>query len=192
MGNVNAAAIWTPDEGDILDPEVWSGTMADSIMNGLGERMIKQETRAGARVSISSAVDVVRSGSASDPDIIFPLEVSTSYFYSHGNFIDGIELGGGILAITTAGLYLMTSSVICGFVADRSPLDMAIRVNNVDATVESLETSPNTFASKSLITMEYLVPGDTVALVAGVPESATTSTIPVLGAHLNVVAFYAT
>lgn len=192
MGNVNDAGIWTPDEDDNLDPEVWSGTMADSIMNGLGERMVKQETRAGARVSIGAEVSVVRTGAEFDPDIYFPLIVTNSYFYSHGNFIDGIELDGGILRITTGGLYLMTCSVIADFVADRSPLDIAIRVNNSDAAVESLETSPTTFASKTLLTMEYLTPGDTVALVARIPEGATTDTIDVVGAHLNVVAFYAT
>jgi hypothetical protein len=185
MGNTTASGIWTPDEHDNLDPEVWSAAMASSIEDGIGGRLAKQEQRVGAKISIDAATTVPSTG------IIFPLVVAgNGYAYSFGNFMTGMTLAGGVLSVTTPGLYLLISSIICDFVADRTPMDMIIAVNGQPATSESLETSPTTWASKSMITSEYLNAGDTVYLTA--QSHGTTDVLPVRGANLNAVMLYAT
>lgn len=185
MGNVNEAGIWTPGEGETVDPEVWSAAMADSIMNGLGERMNKQETKAAGKVSINAPVDVTPDG------ITFPLAVSTDYAYSYGNYVEGLELESGIIKILTSGVYMVIGSVICDFVENRTPMNISLNFNTDIAISEALETSPTTWASKTLITSGYLIAGDLVymraATAAGVQEN-----LPVRGANLNVLMLHAT
>jgi hypothetical protein len=186
MGNVSPVdGIWTPDEGDNLDPEVWSATMAASIEEGIGVRLAKQEARAGAKVSINAPVTVTLAG------ITFPVTVSSGYEWSYGNYINGMGLTGGILEIQTSGLYLIIGSVICDFVADRTPMNISLNVNASVATSEALETSPTTFASKTLTTTAYLVAGDTVYMRAGT-AAGIDEDLPVNGANLNVIMLYAT
>lgn len=185
MGNVTASGIWTPDEHDDLNPEVWSAAMASSIEGGIVERLAKQEMQVGAKISIDAAMTVPSTG------VIFPLVVADgTYAYSFGNYMTGMTLAGGILSVTTPGLYLIISSVICDFVADRTPMDIIIAVNGQPAVSEALETSPTTWASKSMMTSEYLKAGDTVYLTA--QSHGTTPNLPVRGANLNAVMLFGT
>lgn len=185
MSNVNADGIVTPDEGTTIDPAVWSAAMADSISGGLGHRMANQEMQVGAKISIDAAMTVPNTG------IIFPLTVAgNGYGYSFDNYMTGMTLAGGILSVTTPGLYLIISSIICDFVADRTPMDIIIAVNGHAAISEALETSPTTWASKTLMTTARLKAGDTVYLTA--QSHGTTLVLPVRGANLDVAMMYAT
>src|SRR5437867_3140208 len=117
MANVNADGIATPDDANAVDPSIWSAAMADSISNGIGQRLAKQEAKAGAKVSISEPMNITLAG------VTFPVGVSTAYEYSYGNYITDLGLGGGVLHINTGGLYFIIGSVICDFVADRTPVN---------------------------------------------------------------------
>ena len=185
MSNVNEDGIVTPDEGNTLDPVVWSATMADSISQGIGVRLKKQETRAGAKVSIHEPVTVTPAG------ITFPVAVSEDYEFSYGNYIKDMGLAGGVLSVETDGLYLIIGSVICNFVAGRTPMNIAICVNADIAITEALETAPTTFASKTLVTTAYLLAGDSVYMRAGT-AAGIIEDLPVVGAGLNATLLYAT
>jgi len=185
MSNVNVDGIATPDEETKVDPVVWSAAMADSISQGLGVRLKKQETRAGAKVSINEPVTVTLAG------ITFPVTVSTGYEFSYGNYINDMGLSGGVLTVETDGLYLIIGSVITSFVASRTPMNIALCINADIAITEALETTPTTFASKTLVTTAYLAAGDIVYMrggtAAGIDED-----LPVVGAGLNAALLYAT
>jgi hypothetical protein len=101
MGNVNADGIWTPDEGDNLDPEVWSAAMGDSIMNGIGERVTRQEQAIGLKAGIAPLTRV-----KFENDLIAPFEITGS----NGSFVQGMELVGGIAEVSVAGMYFITAA----------------------------------------------------------------------------------
>ena len=102
MGNVNAAGIWTPDADDNLDPEVWSAAMGDSIMNGIGERLNKQEQAIGCKAGIAPGTRV-----KFNTGIIAPYEILGN---GTSNFIQGMTLTGGVVTVTVAGMYFITAS----------------------------------------------------------------------------------
>jgi len=185
MSNESASGIITPDEDSNLDPVVWAAAMAESIEQGMGLRLKKQETRAGAKVSIHEPVTVTPAG------ITFPVTVSSDYEFSYGNYINDMGLTGGVLSIETDGLYLVIGSVICNFVAGRTPMNIAMYINSDIAITEALETAPTTFASKTLVTTAYLVAGDSVYMRAGT-AAGIIEDLPVVGAGLNVALLYAT
>ena len=183
MGNVTEKdAIWTPDEDDKLDPEVWSAMMADSISQGIGKRVAKQEARAGACISLSAEFSVPST------DTLFPLEVSTGYAYSYANFVEGMTLSAGVLQVVTSGLYLLSSSTLMDF-DDGAPMDMGILTSNGFLTIEALQTSPTTYASKTMVATAYLTEGDTVHFTAKTVE--TGRTLNVIGTHLRATMLYA-
>ena len=102
MGNITASGIWTPDEGDNLDPEVWSAAMSASIENGIGVRLTRQEQAIGLKASIASGTRVKYSTGVIAPYAI--LGDGTS------NFIQGLTIAGGVVPITIPGMYLITAS----------------------------------------------------------------------------------
>lgn len=106
MGNVNAAGIWTPDEGDNLDPTVYLPTMGDSIMNGIGERLSRQERFEGCYLNIQEPYTVVAGppGTAQTP---LPFIVGQGV-----NYIDGdMTLAAGVVTVAHAGLYSVSANI---------------------------------------------------------------------------------
>jgi hypothetical protein len=117
MGNVNSDGIWTPDEEDNLDPEVWSAAMADSISEGIGVRLTKQETAIGLKAGIPVATTMTdASGVIAPYQIVSGLEC----------FTQGMTLEGGVVTVTVAGMYFISCSAAlesvdnCPTNADRS------------------------------------------------------------------------
>lgn len=103
MGNVNEAGIWTPDEEDNLDPEVWSQAMADSIMNGIGERVKRQERFEGAFLNIQDAYTIPNGMPGAD-QVPLPYQVGGGVCFLKGD----MTLSGGVLKVAHAGLYTVT------------------------------------------------------------------------------------
>lgn len=56
MPNTTASGIVTPDEDDLDQPDVYLSAMADSIENGIGARLSRQELTAGAYMCIQTAM----------------------------------------------------------------------------------------------------------------------------------------
>lgn len=106
MGNVNAAGIWTPDEGDNLDPEVWSATMADSIMNGIGERLSRQERFEGAYLNIQDPFTLT-AGPPGHAQVPLPFIVGQNVNYIEGD----MTLTAGVITVAHDGLYSVNGSI---------------------------------------------------------------------------------
>jgi hypothetical protein len=101
MGNITASGIWTPDEGDNLDPEVWSAAMAASIENGIGARLTKQEQAVGLKAGIAPGTTVGLSAG-----IIAPYEISGG----EECFTQGLTLVGGVATVSVPGLYYISAA----------------------------------------------------------------------------------
>lgn len=113
MGNINAAGIWTPDETDNLDPEVWSAAMADSIMNGIGERVSRQERFEGAYLNIQDPHTLV-AGPPGTQQTPLPFIVGQNVNYVEGN----MTLAGGVIKVAYDGLYSVSATIMS------NPLDL--------------------------------------------------------------------
>ena len=96
MGNVTVpSGIWTPDEDEAVDPEVWSAGMAQSIEDGLGVRMTAQEAVVGLKASISTLTYV-----QNIQPFIAPFTTG-----EEEDFVTGMEFTGGVATIITPGIY---------------------------------------------------------------------------------------
>lgn len=117
MGNVNAAGIWTPDETDNLNPEVWSAAMADSIMNGIGERLSRQERFEGAYLNIQDP-HTLPAGPFNQAQVPLPFIVGQPVNYIQGD----MTMSGGIITVKHDGLYSVNGS-IAAYIGDSSTYD---------------------------------------------------------------------
>lgn len=117
MGQTNADGIWTPDEDDTMEPDVWAPMMGESISNGLGKRMALQETRVSLRATTPVPFDVVSTDPAT-PYTQVPLGISfdagirgAEPDFSAGNHATGILIEGNYAKIVTPGLYTINGQV---------------------------------------------------------------------------------
>lgn len=117
MGNTNSDGIWTPDEDDRMEPEVWSAAMGKSISQGLGKRMKLQETRVSLRATTPVPFDV-DSRSGGQAYVQVPLGISFNSGvrgaepdYSGGNHASGILIEGNYAKIITPGLYTIIGQI---------------------------------------------------------------------------------
>lgn len=118
MGNTNSDGIWTPDEEDTLEPDVYLGMMAESISQGLGKRMKLQETRVSLRATTPVPFDVVSLVNDANAYRQVPLEISGNVGargaepdFSAGNHANGILIQGNYAKIVTPGLYTIIGQI---------------------------------------------------------------------------------
>jgi hypothetical protein len=114
MGNTNVDGIWTPDEDDTMEADVWSPMMAESISQGLGKRMALQETRVSLRATTPVPFKVTGTVKE-DAYMQIPLTIAANTGirfpnpdFSGGNHANGIEIEGNYAKIVTPGLYNIT------------------------------------------------------------------------------------
>jgi hypothetical protein len=186
MGNVNADGIWTPDEDDKLDPDVWSAQMADSISSGLGLRMKRQETRAGVSASVGAPFNITGQGTIEDTGIILPVKILPG----RRNYVTNMTLAGGIATVTTPGLYFIVLTVTSGF-SDNVPLDATLFIGTTGDVFQPFVTSPTSYANATLVSALMLDKGDTIygKLRVGAGRS---DTVQIRGANLRATLLYAT
>lgn len=117
MGNTNADGIWTPDEDDTMEPDVYLPMMAESISQGLGKRMALQETRVSLRATAPDTFTVTGTGGTTG-SMQVPLSIagvtnsrSPDPDFAGGNHAEGILMEGGWAKIVTPGLYTLTGQV---------------------------------------------------------------------------------
>lgn len=181
MGNVTKEfGIWTPDDENAVEPDVYLSQMADSIENGLGKRVLKQEQHAYIRTQLDGGLFTLP---RTHELLRLPI------YKERGT---GIELNANIVKIVTDGLYFIAPTVEAGF-ADNLPLDVVLRLNG-----DSLE-NPHTVASSAsyttvvMPTVIPLVAGDQLWLEArvGAPDQTYTSDITIRKARLHLAMLYA-
>ena len=115
MGNINAAGIWTPDEDDNLDPEVWSAQMGDSIMNGIGERLSRQERFEGCYLNVQDPLTLTAGDPSNNPQVPLPFIVGQGVNYVEGD----MELNSGVITVKHAGLYSVNATM-AAYIGDES------------------------------------------------------------------------
>jgi hypothetical protein len=197
MSNVNADGIATPDEDNTLDPEVWSAAMADSISEGIGLRLKKQETRVSLRATTPEPFTIT----AADPSgayMTIPLTVggvtnsrAPEPDFAEGNHAEGIEIEGNRAKILTDGLYTLTGQ--CTFVKVDTPhsWDFFGSINGVPLGLPDYGTTGEAFAGGRISDTRYLTAGDIIDLTCGLGTDHVGS-LKVQDALLQVILHYAT
>lgn len=95
--------IWTPDEADLDEPDVYLASMAASIENGTGVRLSKLESFVGANLSLASAVSY--SGGATG---VAPFIVTQPF-----NFADDVTTNpDGSVQIEIPGIYQVNLNAV--------------------------------------------------------------------------------
>jgi hypothetical protein len=199
MGVTNAAGIWTPDEFDKMDPEVWSAAMADSIMNGLGERMNKQEQRVSLRATAPDVFDVVSTTGDTVPMVV-PLTVGgytgsrdPEPDFAPGNHANGIEMEGGYALIQVSGFYNITGQITLrpGPTGPDAWDFIGATNTGIFGLPDYGATTTESYSSGRVFDTRYLTEGDTVYLQIGVGLDHIGS-LTVQDAMLSLALIYAT
>lgn len=89
-------AVWYPDLEDVDQPNVWAATMAQSVADGIGDRLEKVENFVGANLSLDTSVLI----SSTTPTVMpYGLNLTT-------NFNEGMTVNAnGSVTIPFTGLY---------------------------------------------------------------------------------------
>jgi len=197
MGNVTKSGIWSPDEDDNLDPEVNMAVQNQSIEDGLGVRMEKQEARVSLRATTPEPFTVTSTG-IGDAYKRIPLTVSgwtgsraPEPDFATGNHALGIDIAGDIATIRTDGLYSITGQ--CSFVQLGAPhsWDFYGTINGSMFGLPDYGSTGASFAGGRVSDTRYLVAGDTIALTCGVGTDHVGS-FRVQDALLQIAMHYAT
>jgi hypothetical protein len=102
----NADGIVTPDEGNTADPSVYLAAMADSISEGIGERLARQERYEGCYLNIQDPFTLT-AGPPGHAQVPLPFIVGQGVNYLEGD----MTLSGGIVRIAHEGLYQVNSTI---------------------------------------------------------------------------------
>lgn len=97
------AQVWYPDLTDTAKLNTLLASMASSIEDGLGQRMVKQET-------VKSLLGSVTAGSTWT--LANAIEATVPYSINPGGYNDGMTLASGTITIGTPGLYFFQASVL--------------------------------------------------------------------------------
>ena len=144
MGNVTDSGIWTPDEEDAVEPDIYLALMADSIEQGIGKRLGYQEQFISASIHLPFGEN-------------YPLETAQRipYQITPASYNNGLVVQDGIITIDVDGLYFLTSRVT--FEHPQHKL----------VTLEIRETPNNTLARGHGSSVDFGVDQDGVAHTVG-------------------------
>lgn len=103
MGNTTSdLLIWTPDEDDTAEPDVYLATMAQSLEDGAGARLRKQERTASMLANLPGNQNFTIGTPAT---VNFTINSAVGYN-------DGMTLTGGKVQVTEAGLYFFSANCL--------------------------------------------------------------------------------
>lgn len=160
MGNVTAdLLIWTPDDGDTSEPDQYLAVMAQSLEDGVGERLRKQEDFIGCCLGISTFT-------ANTTVTQVPFAVNSGQAW---NYNEGMTISGGTVTVPVDGVY--TVHLVANYLGVSStPGRINTYLYKGSSSVQFASTYGNTvttrYANASMSIPLKLVAGDTLAIKA--------------------------
>lgn len=157
MGNVTTdLLIWTPDENDLAEPDVYLKTMAQSVEDGAGARLRLQELAIGLKAGFTSA-----------PTLSSTLSVAAvTVNASNGSFAQGLTISGGIVTVATPGMYLVSGSVGVTNVASHTA-KIELRKGSTALAADEQKSDATFFQAAKATTIVNCVAGDTLSMYIG-------------------------
>lgn len=120
MAITNADGIVTPDEENVLDPEVYLAAMAASISQGIGARLAEQEAVVGLKAGIDTPARLFNAVGTVAPYTMIS---------GVGCFVEGIEFTGGVATVIQPGIYYVSAS------AAIDPWNALFSPENIDRSI---------------------------------------------------------
>lgn len=176
MGNVTSdLLIWTPDENDTAEPDIYLATMAQSLEDGAGERLRKQESFIGVNLSVSGAF------TADGTIRQIPFAVVNSY-----NYNEGMTVSGGQVTVPMDGIY--TVQVVANYLGANTTagrINTYLYLNGTSIQFSSTygNTSTNRYSNASIASSYKLVAGDDLTVRTSSYDSNST----LQGSNFSVV-----
>jgi len=155
MGSTTALdLIWTPDENDPAEPDVYLKTMAQSIEDGVGDRLRVQELAIGLKAGFASVPAALTSTMT-----VAPVTINSS----NGSFKQGLDISGGVVTVVTPGMYLVSGSLgIAAIAGHFGRVDIRVGATVLCSDEQITNATYNTVAKCS--TVVNCVAGDTLTM----------------------------
>lgn len=154
MGNVTSdLLIWTPDENDPAEPDVYLATMAQSIEDGVGDRLRTQELAIG-----------LKAGFTSPPTLSSTLSTAAvTINTSNGSFKQGLDISGGLVTVITPGMYMVSGSVGVDAVAGHTA-KIELRKGSTVLAADEQKSDASFYQAAKATTVVNCVAGDTLSM----------------------------
>ena len=157
MGNTTAdLLVWTPDENDLAEPDVYLATMSQSIEDGAGARLRLQELAIGLKAGYTSAPTL------SSTLAVAAVTVNTS----NGSFKQGLDIAGGIVTVITPGMYLVSGSVGVDNVAGHTA-KIELRKGSTVLAADEQKSDASFYQAAKATTVVNCIEGDTLSMRIG-------------------------
>lgn len=176
MGNVTSdLLIWTPDENDTAEPDVYLATMSASMEDGLGARLRKQESFIG--VNLSQTANFTADGTIRT----VPFAAVNTY-----NYNEGMTVTGGQVTVPMDGFYTVT--IVANYLgANTTPgrINTYLYLNGTSIQFSSTygNTVTTRYSNASIASTYKLVAGDDLTVRVASFDSNSTLT----GSNFSVV-----
>jgi hypothetical protein len=157
MGSTTALdLIWTPDENDPAEPDVYLKTMAQSVEDGIGDRLRTQELAIGLKAGYTSAPTL------SSTMAIANVTINTS----NGSFKQGLDISGGVVTVVTPGMYMVSGGLGVTNIAGHTA-EIQLRRGSTQLVVDSQKSDATFFQAAKCSTVVNCVAGDTLSMWVG-------------------------
>ena len=171
MGNVTSdLLIWTPDELDLGEPDVYLATMSASLEDGVGERLRLQEIAVGLKASIGTYT-IPHVPNPGIPTAVIPFTVTAT----RGDFNNGFTFSGGVATVQTPGMYVVTAGVGPNGASGVNGFKIRIRKNTTAIITSETAMHSSIWVSGSSSTVVNCVEGDTLSVLASITGSTVNS-----------------
>lgn len=167
MGNVTAdLLIWTPDENDTAEPDIYLATMSASMEDGLGERLRLQEVAVGLKASIGTYT-IPHVPNPGTPTAILPFTVTAG----RGDFNNGFTFSGGVATVQTPGMYIVTAGVGPNGASSVNGFKIRLRKNTTAIITSETAMHGTIWVSGTASSVVNCVAGDTISVLASITGS---------------------
>lgn len=157
MGNVTSdLLIWTPDENDTAEPDVYLATMAASMEDGLGDRLRKQEAFIGCNLGLNTPFV------ANETITQVPFGLKNSW-----NFTEGMTISGGSVTIPMDGIYTVALNAnYLSVTTSPGRINSYLHINGLSLQYSSTYGLPslNRYANANISNSFKFVTGDVLSI----------------------------
>lgn len=155
MGQLTPKAqVWYPAITDTIEINTLMATMASSIENGIQPRLALQEIAVGLKAGFTSA-----------PTLSSALTVAgVTVNSANGSFAQGLTIAGGIVTVTTPGMYLISGSLGITNISSHTA-KIELRKGAIPLAADEQISNPSFYQVAKQTTVVNCIAGDTLCMM---------------------------
>jgi hypothetical protein len=152
--------IWYPDVTDIDQPNVWAAHIAQSVSDGIGKRLARQELTVGLKASVDSSVYTIPYG----PATLIPYSVTSG----RGDFNNGFSFSAGVATCQTPGMYSVTASLGTNTAQNGAAVKVQVYKNALFIASSETTQTATVFGTAAVSCVLNCAIGDTISAKGGI------------------------